>query len=127
VAVSEHSEQASLVSWANTLESDLPGLALLYAIPNGGRRDIRTAIKLKAEGVKAGVPDLCLPVARGGYHGAYIEMKFGKNQTSPEQKKWIADLRTEGHFVTVCWGWQDAADTIEQYLAGDITREHSDG
>ena len=52
-------------------------------------RDIRTAANLKKEGVKRGVPDICLPVSRGKYHGLYIEMKAGKNKPSKEQKEWI--------------------------------------
>src|SRR5262245_64718583 len=48
---------------------------LCFAIPNGGARDVITAGRLKAEGVRAGVPDVCLPVARAGYHGLFLEVK----------------------------------------------------
>ncbi len=120
--MSEHDEQARLIQELAQWEGELPGADMLYAVPNGGRRDIRTAIRLKAEGVKAGVPDLCLPVARGGYHGAYVEMKYGKNATSDEQRRWIARLRQEGYFVTVCYSWNDAADIVERYLTGGIEK-----
>ena len=50
----------------------------IFAIPNGGARNVVTAAKLKAEGVLAGVPDLCVPMARCGFHGLYIELKNGK-------------------------------------------------
>ena len=55
----------------------------------GGKRDAKTATILKRQGVKAGVPDLHLPVARGGYHGLYIELKVGDNTTTKKQKDWI--------------------------------------
>ena len=63
---SEHQEQAALFRWAWFAQVKHPALALLYAIPNGGHRHKAVAARMKAEGVKAGVPDLCLPVARGG-------------------------------------------------------------
>lgn len=44
------------------------------------KRDKATAVALKRQGVKAGVPDICLPVARNGYHGLHIELKAGKTQ-----------------------------------------------
>ena len=64
----EHEEQALVIQWAELHKRTLPGLELLHAIPNGGDRDVRVATKLKAEGVKAGVPDLLLPVPASGFH-----------------------------------------------------------
>jgi hypothetical protein len=124
VQQNESFEQQRLMLWASATEmlGELPGIEMLHAIPNGGRRDIRTAIRLKGEGLKAGVPDLSLPVARGGYHGAYIEMKYGKNHLSVEQRQWVTRLRAQGYFVTVCYGWEEAAEIIERYLKGEIIR-----
>jgi hypothetical protein len=93
-----------------------PELALLFAVPNGGHRDIRVAAKLKAEGVKAGVPDMCLPVPRGQFHGLWIELKAGKNTASTEQKWWLTELRACGHRAEVCRGWEAAARVIVDYL-----------
>ena len=67
-------------------------------------------------GVKAGVPDLCLPVPRGGYAGLYIEMKYGKNKTTEKQEEWIHSLIEQGYLVKVCWGGQEATATLEEYL-----------
>lgn len=112
----EHWEQTQLFSWAE----DKPELALMYAIPNGGHRDIRVAVKLKEEGVKPGVPDICLPVARGGCHGLYIELKRRKyGRVSPDQLKWIEALIHEGYACAVCCGWEAARDVINGYLEGD--------
>ena len=61
----EHEEQVKVFTWARWAEAARPELALLFAVPNGGRRDKVTAGRLKAEGVKAGVLDIWLPVARG--------------------------------------------------------------
>ena len=89
----------------------------MHAIPNGGKRDIRTAAMLKAEGVKPGVPDICLPVPRGGKHGLYIELKRRKGGTVSEaQQAWIRALCGQGYACTVCHGWDAARDEIMGYL-----------
>ena len=99
------------------MESRWPELRLLHAIPNGGKRDIRTAAMLKAEGVKPGVPDICLPVPRGGKHGMYIELKRRKGGTVSEaQQAWIRALCGQGYACTVCHGWDAARDEIMGYL-----------
>ena len=113
---SEHQEQAALFEWAAWNSERVPALNLLYAIPNGGKRDKATAAKLKQEGVKAGVPDICLPVARRGYHGFYIEMKVGKNKPSTDQWVWLNALDLEGYMISVSHGWQEAAHKIIDYL-----------
>lgn len=70
----------------------------------------------KAMGVKKGVPDLCLPVARRGYHSLYIEMKNETGRTSEAQKWWAEHLLAEGNYATVCHGWQAAVDVIYWYM-----------
>jgi hypothetical protein len=93
----------------------VPNLALLYAIPNGGKRDKITAAKLKAEGVKPGIPDLHWPVSNDCFKTLYIEMKDMKGRPSPEQIDVINRLRSEGHFVGICRGWEAAADVLVGY------------
>ena len=94
-----------------------PELSLLFHISNEGRRNPGRA---KAEGIKAGVPDLCLPVPRGKYHGAYIEMKRRKgSKTTKEQEEWLSALALQGYAVAVCKGWEEAAKFIKKYLEGD--------
>lgn len=70
-------------------------------------------------GVKAGVPDVCLPVPRGGYHGLYVEMKRKQGgRVSEEQNEWMEALRAQGYEAKVCRGWKEAAEEIEQYMKG---------
>jgi hypothetical protein len=118
----EHIAQRQVVAWAQAQSGLLPELQLLYAIPNGGHRMKAVAGKLKAEGVKAGVPDLCLPVARGGYHGLYIEMKAGANRATKPQKTWITALSRQGYRALVCHGFEDARGTIIDYLGAGSRR-----
>ena len=112
----ESNEQQALFQWAKFMEQKYPELRLLYHPPNGGKRDKREAARLKREGVKAGVPDLCLPVARGEFHGLYIELKAGKNKPTDAQKEWISDLILQGYYACVCVGWEQAAEVIGDYL-----------
>ena len=114
--MTESLEQQTLFKWATLNAKKYPQLELLHHIPNGGKRDIRVAVKLKAEGVKAGVPDICLPVKRKNYNGLYIELKAGKNKTSKSQDWWIEKLSEQGYRVVVCWGWESAKDVIVGYL-----------
>ena len=112
----ESQEQCALIEWAEIQSRTYPELQLLHHIPNGGKRNIATAARLKKEGVKAGVPDLCLPVPRGGWHGLYIEMKAPKGTVSERQKWWIEALRKQGYCAVVRYGWEAAKDTIIRYL-----------
>lgn len=112
----ESSEQVSLFEWCEYSLGKYPQLSLLFHVPNGGFRSAATAGRMKAEGVKAGVPDLCLPVARGGYHGLFIEMKAGRNKPTELQKKWLTDLQEQGYLTAVCYGWEEAARLLTDYL-----------
>lgn len=112
----EAGAQETLFNWAQYQYARYPELELLYHIPNGGKRDARTAANLKRQGVKAGVPDLHLPVARGGYNGLYIELKVGSNKPTQLQKKWLSSLNEQGYLAVVCYGWQEAAEQLINYL-----------
>lgn len=113
----ENAEQATLFQWAELASGAHPELRLLHAIPNGGLRDGRTAVTLQRTGVKPGVPDVCLPVPRNGYGALYIEMKRQKGGVvSSNQKTWIKRLNDAGNKAVVCRGWQQARDTIMDYL-----------
>lgn len=114
--MSEHDEQAALIDWCDFHKTQYPILDYLFAIPNGGKRYLGTARKLKAEGVKPGVLDLFLPVPSQGRHGLFIEMKYGKNTLSDNQKIWQARLMNQGYKVEICYNWEEAAQAIMDYL-----------
>lgn len=117
----EDEEQIALMQWAAVMSGRYHELRLMYHIPNGGARSKTEAARFKAMGVKKGVPDIHLPVARGRYHGLYIELKRQHGgRASDEQKRWIKDLQEQGNAAFVCKGWRQAAATIEQYLKGGL-------
>jgi len=112
----EHDEQANLFQWAVAMTGIYPELSLLFAIPNAGKRSIGAAMYYRAEGLKSGVPDMCLPVARGGYHGMFLELKAGKNKPTEEQKAWIDELAKQGYYACVAWGFDEARQKLTEYL-----------
>lgn len=113
---SEATEQERLISWAQWQHNRFPELKLLFHIPNGGSRNALEAANLKRQGVKAGVPDLFLPVAKGTYHGLFIEMKWGKNTVTDKQDEWLHDLTVQGYKAAVCYGADEAIEIITDYL-----------
>jgi len=113
----EHQEQCAVIQWCALHEMRWPELWLIHAIPNGGDRHIAVAAKLKAEGVKPGVPDLFLPVPKGRYHGLYLEMKRKDGgRTTETQKRWHQGLFVQGYCFRVCKGADAAIKVIEAYL-----------
>jgi len=112
----EASEQAALFERLAYNRKRYPESELLFHIPNGGKRDKREAAYMKKQGVKAGVPDLCLPVARGGFHGLFIELKVGKNEPTEKQRWWLDNLRHRGYAVCVCYSADEAYMQIKEYL-----------
>lgn len=116
--MSEHSEQTALFSWAKAQQGAIPELAMLFAIPNAGKRSYAAASYMQAEGLKSGVPDICLPVARGGYHGLFIEMKHGRGKTSEHQAAWLEALFRQGYAAHVVYGFDQAVSIITSYLKG---------
>ena len=114
----EHSEQVSLMQWW-ALQCQRFGIPeqMLFAIPNGGQRNIITAKRMKDEGVRAGIPDLFLAVPGGKFHGLFVEMKKSRGGVvSDAQKACMEMLSENGYCVTVCHGFIEAKTAITRYL-----------
>ena len=120
VTTSEAEEQMAVIKWADLMSNKHPCLKWLYHTPNGGSRNIAEAANLKRMGVKAGVPDLCLPYPSNGYHGLYIEMKTDKGRPTAAQREWVEYLTEQGYMAVVCHGYGDAINALEVYI--DSTR-----
>ena len=113
---SESVEQQTFFQWAEVAAGKHPELRLLYHIPNEGKRSASQGARMRAEGLRAGVPDICLPVPRGGYSALYIELKAGRNKPTDDQLAWLAALADAGNKTAVCWGWQAASKAVKAYL-----------
>jgi hypothetical protein len=116
--------QAAVFLWASWHEGKWPDLGLMFAIPNGGARDTVTGAILKREGVKKGVPDIFLPVARGPYHGLFIEMKAGKRgKVSAEQEYYLNRLAENGYWSIVCRDADGAILAIKSYMSLELSEK----
>lgn len=113
---SEHDLQVAVFEWA--ANSGIPELDMMYAVPNGGHRHKAVAVRMKAEGVKPGYPDINLDVMRGGYGGLRIELKVGRNKPSQAQLEWLARLGKHGYKTALCYDLEQAQTVIVDYLNG---------
>lgn len=112
----EHNEQVALMQWWRIAHGVYPESAL-FAIPNGGARDPVGGARLKAEGVRAGVPDLFLAIPSDDSHGLWIELKKRKGgKVSNAQSEMMGMLTDQGYAVRVCHGWIEARTAILEYL-----------
>ena len=116
--MTEDQIQQAVIRWSQQagVRKMFPQLALLYHIPNERKCTPQQGARLKRMGVKSGVPDLHLPVARGVYHGLYLEMKTEKGRVSANQMWWLERLRENGCCCVVWSSLEDATHTLVTYL-----------
>lgn len=127
----EHNIQAGLFEWREWRVKQVPQLQLLHAVPNGAGLHHKTrigaagkeirfspeAMKLIREGLTKGILDVSFPVARGRYHGLYIEHKAPGELTSEDQDRIMAVLQAEGYYVIVSCQCDFSIRVIEGYLS----------
>lgn len=116
----EAEHQRALFAWANGARRAYPELRWLHASANGmPARSPKSAAMMVAQGMRTGVPDVCLPVPRGGFAGLWIELKRpGRHATSPVQREWLSGLAALGYRTELCVGWDAARELIVEYLSG---------
>lgn len=108
----EDQEQIMLATWLAK-----QGIRF-YAVPNGGHRNMLEALKFKRMGVSAGIPDLCIPIPSGTYHGLYIELKRVKGgKVSAYQSDWLLFLREKGYYAEVAHGFDEAREMVLHYFS----------
>ena len=117
----ERKSQAAVIDWARWASGQWPELRFLFAVPNGDKRSAVTASLLVSQGVKPGVPDLILPVARAGFISLAIEMKRKPNTPTSLQKEWLTALEGFGWLAIVCYGAGEAIAALEAYVKAPRT------
>ena len=88
----------------------------MFAVPNAAKRSPKLCMMMKAEGLKSGVPDIFLPLAKKNYHGLFIEMKSQKGKVSDAQNEYMDYLRSNGYHCAICYGFEEAKKAILEYL-----------
>jgi len=90
---------------------------LFFHVPNGGRRHKLEGIKFKRMGVKAGVPDIVIPIPTKSHHGLYIELKRSSGGVLSEaQRYWLAELKNRGYDTFVAKGADELIKYVKNYL-----------
>lgn len=118
----EHAIQRAVVSWwARQCKAyNLPAFAL-FSVPNGMYLANPNMIsKYKSEGLRNGVPDLLLDVARGPYHGLRLETKSRTGRLSDEQSAYRDYYLRAGYQWVLYRTPDDGIETIRSYLNGGI-------
>jgi len=110
----EHRLQVAFFQYLNIAYPEVNEHA--FAIPNGGARNKTVATKLKAEGVKKGIPDIFIAIPFNDFHGLFIELKIKPNGPTAEQKDWIAKLKAQGYDCHVCYTLDEAIDCVKAYF-----------
>jgi hypothetical protein len=111
----EHTEQVKLVQRVRAFYPD----TIIAAVPNGGDRTASERVRLHMEGVLAGMPDLCVLEACGGFHGLFVEMKTATGQQSKEQKVLQLQLNAKGYMCAVARSATEGFEIIRGYLNGE--------
>lgn len=102
--------------WVVLMQRSQPVLKWMIHVPNGGKRPMGEAGKLKAMGVKPGVPDLLIPKASGSWMGLAIELKSPVGRLSDPQREWLAELAGEGYLCSVCRSFGEFESVTNRYL-----------
>jgi hypothetical protein len=111
--------QISLFSWLG-LYPDVRRLS--FHIPNGGNREIQEAVKLKAMGVTAGVPDIFIAIPRGDFHGLFLELKTEHGVVSEGQRNFLYAASQEQYCCKVTYSLDAAIQAITEYLGDRLDR-----
>lgn len=112
----EYGEHSALVAMVARLDDRYPDLKLLFHVPNDARRSPSVAGRMKAMGLKSGVPDLLLPVRRGIYSGLACELKVAPNKPTDTQLWWLGKLADQGWYAFVSFNADDAYGHILRYI-----------
>lgn len=124
----EGSEQAALILWlfGQKMRGEPVGVLFdaIYHPPNGGLRNPKEAARFKRQGVKAGVSDLVIRQARGGWHGLYLEFKATPphhSALSESQHGWLMGSEFEGYCAVLARGFEEAKTVLIEYASWSLT------
>lgn len=120
--MSEAQHQTFVFQVLQLNERKYPFLKWIYAVPNGGHRHPAVAAQMKAQGVKRGISDICIPIPKKDYHGCYIEMKMVGKKLTPEQAEFAAFIMENDYEFAMCLTCDQVLETIENYLQIKLDR-----
>lgn len=118
----EHDNQSAYFKILDLNIRQHPELTFIFAIPNAAKRSPQVIREMLDEGLKKGVPDICIPISRHGHGAAWIENKFGDNKMSPDQLRFRDFLIEQGYAFKTCYTLDNQLDFTEWYLGIELIR-----
>lgn len=120
----EHDAQVTFFAILDLNLREFPFLRFIFAVPNGAFfKSRKIAVDMKKEGLTPGVPDVCIPFARRGYGGAYMENKYGNNKMSKEQIEFRDHLISENYCFKNCYTTDQQIEFVEWYFNIELKRK----
>jgi len=89
---------------------------LWFHCANERRTTMQAGARLKAKGVKSGVPDCLILKTNTIYNGLAIELKIKPNKPTAKQIEWLDKLTNEGWKTAICFSFDEALKEIDEYL-----------
>jgi hypothetical protein len=114
---SEDSLQMQCAEWLKKklLAEGLPQ-ELFFHVPSEGMRKPQYRAKLKMMGFKPGIPDICLMLPSSTVSGVFCELKKAGGSPSPEQKKMISALTSQGYLCFVINDFTTFQEVFSYYI-----------
>lgn len=117
----ESTLQCAIIKWARVHSKIEPRLETLYSIPNGAHTGRIKGLRLVREGLKKGMPDLCLPIkGAGGAHNLFLEVKLENTYPTRSQKECHKLLTNHGNHVVIVRSLDQAIDSFARHLRADF-------
>ena len=101
--------QEACVTWFKYAHPD----CIIFAVPNGGSRDVKEAKNMKREGILAGVADLII-VAKNRV--LFVEMKTRKGRQQQSQKDFQEKVEKLGHKYVICRSTDEFRIVVNAWL-----------
>lgn len=114
--ISEDLIHKTLMEWVHTHPQLKTIAKFIMHFPNEGKRTNSFGKLMKSFGMRAGVSDLFIALPRGGYHGAWIELKSKKGRLSQAQVEFLEDMKSQDYFVSVCYSLDEAIMIVTNYV-----------
>ena len=115
----ESLDQQAFFQWLKILYPEVYSLSTANGA--GGKRNIREAARLKAEGLKKDFPDISIYWPIHPFHGLFIEMKDkATGRATLGQKEKVLELNRAGYCARFAFGLDEAINIATAYLEQEI-------
>jgi len=109
---SESHLQQQCIKWMQYQHSNI----VFFHVPNGGKRNVREAVRFKREGVISGVADIIILRPNKTKHGLLIELKTKIGKQSMEQKEFQKKVEQFNYKYSICKSLDEFMKVVSDYV-----------